>query len=316
MTSPSTIAVLHHIATTPAPTTIKDLINDTGYSEKQLHRAVNSLTTTGDITEKRGVNNRKELHPGNGQLMTAYNRLIANVDHVHWGDLFTPTLLRVAWNLDTPTKIRTIADRLNVTPQAVYSALDPLAGRAMLNPAGPEYALADNLSPLHAVADAAAWHTDRIRVDNLASPAVINWYDPIHCLVRPQTPDETTKFDDADNWHVTGVTAFIDYDLQFFTPHEPLVWYSDHGPPTPEEIACHALLSDPGPRHVSYAMLLIETLDLDHDAMKQHAARYDLEPVMNSMLTALTQDDWTSNGKLPGPREYEQLKHQYEVTNA
>ena len=60
-------------------------------------------------------------------------------------------------------------------------------------------------------------------------------------------------------------------------------------------------------------MLLTETLDLDHDAMKQHAAEYDLEPVVDAMLTALTQDDWKLRGKLPEPREYEQLKHQYEV---
>jgi len=312
MVSGSTIAVLHHVATSPTPTTIRDLINDTGYSEKQLYRAVDALTVTGDVTETCGVNNRKELQLGNGRFMTAYKRLIANVGHVHWDDLLTPTVLRVAWFLDTPTKIRTIADRLDVTPQAVYSALDPLTGRAMLT-SGPEYALTDNLKPLYAVADAAAWHTHRVCVENLASRAVIDWYAPIHCLVRPQTPDDTTVFDDADNWHVTGLTAFTDYDLQFFTHHEPLFWYSEHGPPAPEEIACHTILSDPGPRHVSYAMLLTETLDLDHDVMKQHADKYDLEPVVDAMLTALTQDDWKLRGKLPGPREYEQLKHQYGV---
>jgi hypothetical protein len=59
-------------------------------------------------------------------------------------------------------------------------------------------------------------------VENLASSAVIEWYGPVHCLVRSQTPDDTTVFDDADNWHVTGLTAFTDYDLQFFTHHEPL----------------------------------------------------------------------------------------------
>jgi hypothetical protein len=316
MITGSTIAVLHHVATGPTPTTIRDLINDTGYSEKQLYRAVDALTVTGDVTETRGVNNRKELQPGNGRLMTAYKRLIATVGHVNWGNLLTPTLLRVAWFLDTPTRIRTIADRLDVTPQAVYTAMDPLTGRAMLNPSGPEYALTDDLRPLHAVADAAAWHTHRVCVETLASSAVIEWYDPVHGLVRPQTPDDTTVFDGADDWHVTGLTAFTDYDLQFFTHHEPLFWYSEHGPPAPEEIACHAILSDPGPRHVSYAMLLIDTLDLDHDAMTQHAAKYDLEPVVDAMLTALTQDDWTPQGKLPGPREYEQLKHQYGVADA
>ena len=316
MVSGSTVAVLHHVATGPTPTTIRDLITDTGYSKKQLYRAVDALTVTDDVNETRGVNNRKELHPGNGRLMTAYNRLLATVGHVDWGDLLTPTLLRVAWFLDTPTRIRTIANRLNVTPQAVYSSLDPLTGRAMLNPSGPEYALADTLTPVHAVADAATWHTHRVRVENLAPSAVIEWYDPVHCLVRPQSLDDTTGFDDADNWHETGLTAFTDYDLQFFTHHEPVFWYSEHGPPGPEEIACHAIRSDPGPRHVSYAMLLIDTLDLDHDAVKQHAVKYDLEPVVDAMLTALTQDDWQPRGKLPGPREYEQLKYQYEIADA
>lgn len=316
MVSASGLAIVHYLADRPAPVTIRELAAVTGYSEKQLHRTTRELEQTGEIEVRRGTKNRKEIQPGSGRLMSGYQRLLAKSGHIDWKDTLTPQLLRVVWYLDSPRRISTVADRLHVTSDAVYHALDPITGRAMLNPSGPEYALMENIKPLHAVADAAAWHTHRVRIQDLASSTVIEWYDPVHCLARPQTPDGTDAFATADDWHLTGLTAFTEYDLQFFTHEEPLFWYTQHGRPAPADLACHTIMTDPGPRNVSYAMLLIDELEVDHDTLRRHGDRYGISSIVDAVIDALVRDVWDRDPRLPGSREYEQLKEQYGIAHA
>jgi len=62
---------------------------------------------------------------------------------------------------------------------------------------------------------------------------------------------------------VTGLGRFEEYGLQFFLAGEPAFWYAPDEELTPGEVVCHTLALDSGSRRVSYAMLLIEALDID-----------------------------------------------------
>jgi len=182
----------------------------------------------------------------------------------------------------------------------------------MLSPDGPTYGLADNIEQLHAVADAFAMVSHRMRLLDVAQQAVIEWYDPVRAVVRPRTTDETEQLHDSDDWHVTGLAAFANYGHDFHLPREPLFWSGPNDVPSGEQTVCHTILTDPEPRRVSYAMLLIEDAGLDHYRLRDLSHWYGVEDTLTTMLDTLEGNiDWPSENNIPGKQEYEALKTQY-----
>lgn len=294
--------------------TVGDVAAETAYSRKQVYRAVDALVAVGELHESRGAKNRRELRASDGRLTAAYRRLLDQAGHVDWLDLLSPALLRACWYLDEPRRLADVAARLDRTYQAVRAAIDPLTDRALLSPAGPEYALASNVSRLHAVADAFARQSHRARLRDHAATATIDWYDAASVVVHPRTPAETAALRDAPDWHATGLAAFADHGLEFHAPGEPRFWHGPAGPPSPEHAACHAILADPEPRRVSYAMLLLDHADCDDEHLREIAEWYGVEDVVDAVVDALADGSaWPTAAPVPSRQEYDSLKTQYEV---
>ncbi len=223
----------------------------------------------------------------------------------------------MCWYLDRPRHIADIADRLGVTRQGAHSALSPLKHRALLSRSDPKYALRDEVSPLLAFVRATVEHEHRARVREIAPSATIAWCDPKRALVRLQTDEDTDALQAAPDWEMTGLGRFAAYGLQFFLAGEPPFWYAPYEELTPAEAVCHTLLLDSGSRRVSYSMLLIETQDIDQEALIETAQWYDLEPTVKALYRPL-QDDYDRTDDLPVilPKkdEYMALKEQYGVS--
>ena len=78
----------------------------------------------------------------------------------------------------------------------------------------------------------------------------------------------------------------------------------------------HTLALDGGSRRVSYAMLLIEALDIDQETLTDTATWYDLETTVAAMYQALQEGVEDSDEipvVLPSESEFMTLKEQYGV---
>ncbi|KAB7519133.1 MarR family transcriptional regulator [Halosegnis rubeus] len=298
--------------------TAQELAAETGYSRKQVYRVVDDLLDKGVLDESRAQHNQRVLRASDDPIVEAYRNLISNLGHVDWADLLSPATIQVCWYLDEPRRITTIADRLGITRQAVHKALSPLKNRAMLAPAGPEYALADDLHPLLEFANTVVRHGHRNRVRRLAPSATIAWCDPKRALVQVQTSEDTEKLQNADDWDVTGLAEFQAYGLQFFLAGEPAFWYAPDDDLTLADIVCHTLVLNTDSRRVSYAMLLIEQERIEQETLTETATWYGLDSMIPRMYRLIDEgtdadDEMEAGSPLPSAQEYAALKDQYGV---
>lgn len=297
--------------------TAADLATVTEYSQIHLYDVLDELLEAGLLAERRGPNNQRRVHLADHPVVEAYRSLQSELGHVEWADLLSPATLRVCWYLDEPRRVAEIAERLDITRQGVHKALSPLKHRAMLSPSGPEYALGADLGPLLAFARAVVEHEHRSRVRTLAPSATVEWYDPKRALVRVQTAEDTDALEGTPDWQLTGLARFAEYGLQFFLAGEPAFWYAPAEDLTPADVVCHTLVLDRGSRRVSYAMLLIEKLDIDQETLTETAQWYNLNAVVAAMYRPL-QGEFDASAEspiiLPSEAEFMALKEQYGVS--
>ncbi|SMO86527.1 winged helix DNA-binding protein [Halorubrum cibi] len=296
--------------------TAADLAMETEYSQTHLYDVLDELLESGLLAEHRGANNQREVSLTDHPVVEAYRALRSELGHVEWSDLLSPATLRVCWYLDEPRRVSEIAERLKITRQGVHKALSPLKHRAMLSPSGPEYALSEDLSPLLTFARAVVRHEHRSRVRRLAPSATVEWCDPKRALVRVQTAEDTEALEGATDWQLTGLARFAEYGLQFFLAGEPAFWYAPDMELTPADVVCHTLVLDSGSRRVSYAMLLIETSDIDQETLTRTSQWYGLESTVTAMYRPLQGEFDIAEDLpvvLPSEAEFRALKEQYGV---
>ena len=315
MVSRAGLAVIDVLSTgrraTPAA-----LAKETEYSQSHIYEVLDNLLEAGILAEKRGPNNQRKVRVADHPVVEAYRRLQSELSHVKWADLLSPATLRVCWFLDEPRRVTDIAERLNITRQAVHKALSPLKDRAMLSPSGPEYAVSDDLAPLLSFTQTVVTFEHRSRSREIAPSATIEWCDPKRALIRVQTAEDTAALLDAPDWQVTGLGRFEEYGLQFFLAGEPAFWYAPNEELTPVDIVCHTLVLDSGSRRVSYTMLLIDKLDIDRERLTDTATWYDIEATVTTMCQAVQGEFDGSQDPpvvLPSESEYIALKEQYGV---
>ncbi|QDX39489.1 helix-turn-helix domain-containing protein [Salarchaeum sp. JOR-1] len=315
MISKAGLAVIDALSTGREATPV-DLATETGYSQPHIYEVLDDLLDAGLVVERRGPNNQRHVRVADHPVIEAYRTLQSELSHVDWVALLSPATLKVCWFLDEPRHVSAIAARLRITRQGVHKALSPLKHRAMLSPSGPEYAVSEDLAPLLAFAQAVVTHEHRSRARELAPSATVEWCDPKRALVRVQTAEDTDALLDAPEWQVSGLGRFEEYGLQFFLAGEPAFWYAPDEELTPADVVCHTLVLDSGSRRVSYAMLLIEKLDIDQETLTDTATWYNLESTIAAMYQALqegVEDADEFPVVLPSETEFMALKEQYGV---
>lgn len=293
-----------------------ELVAETEYSRKHVYRVLDDLLASGLLSESRGHHNQRRVRVTDDPVVEAYRRLASDLGHVEWPELLSPATVRVCWYLDEPRRIVAIADRLGISRQGVHSALSSLKNRAMLSPSGPEYALADDLRPLLEFSRAMVTHEHRERTRRLAPSATVEWCDPKRALVRVHEPEDTSALQSAEDWQLTGLAKFREFGLQFFLSGEPAFWYGLTGELTPAEIICHTLVLDSDSRRTSYAMLLVEKVQVSKESLADSAEWYGLKTEVSEMYRAIEGDFDSADTvavRLPTESEYSALKTQYEV---
>ncbi|WP_330633587.1 hypothetical protein [Halocatena halophila] len=185
----------------------------------------------------------------------------------------------------------------------------------MLDPTGPEYALADDLHPLLEFTRTLVTHEHRKRIHKVAPSATIAWCDPKRALSQVADNEETTNLQATSEWNVTGLARFQEYGLRFYLAGEPAFWYASDDL-TPEEVICHTLSLTTDSRRVGYSMLLIEQEEITQNDLMETAAWYGLESIVEQMYRLINGDHDTTeemSRPMPSGQEYADLKKQYGV---
>lgn len=296
--------------------TPEELTTDTGYTRNHIYHLLDELIAAELLYETRRHHNQRVVQITEHPVIEQYRMLTAEFSHVDWPELLTPATMRVCWYLDEPRRITSITDRLGISRQSVYKALSPLKNRAMLSPAGPEYALSDSIQPLLEFIQTIVVHDHQSRARDLAPSTTVEWCDPDRALIRVQERHDTESLYAAEEWEVTGLARFEEFGLQFFLAGEPTFWYAPEETLTPAEIVCHTLILDSGSRRVSYSLLLIESEAIDRQELTEVATWYGLADTITQMCQYLAGvDEPAAEGGVYLPRrtEYESLKKQYGV---
>jgi len=80
---------------------------------------------------------------------------------------------------------------------------------------------------------------------------------------------------DHPDYHETGLDAFAEYGLQFFTTSEQYYFYSpERESLTPEDLFCHLLLIGNDSRHRKYAPLLAVKTELSPERLNAVADKH------------------------------------------
>lgn len=296
--------------------TPEELATDTGYTRDHIYHLLDELIGTGLLRETRRHHNKRVVEITEHPVIEQYRKLTAEFSHVDWPELLTPATIRICWYLDEPRRITSIADRLEISRQSVHKALSPLKNRALLSPAGPEYALSDSIQPLLEFIQAVVVHDHLNRARDLAPSTTVEWCDPHRALIRVQERHDTESLYAAEEWEVTGLAQFEQFGLQFFLAGEPAFWYAPEETLTPAEIVCHTLVLDSGSRRVSYSLLLIEAEAIAQQELMDVAVWYGLADTISEMYRYLAGENEPPAADgiyLPSRTEYGALKEQYGV---
>jgi len=277
--------------------TAADLAMETEYSQTHLYDVLDELLESGLLAEHRGANNQREVSLTDHPVVEAYRALRSNSDTLN-GPTFSRRLHSGYAGISTSPDV---CLRLPSDSRLLGKASTRRCHRSSIArcyPLRPRVRVGEDLSPLLTFARAVVRHEHRSRVRGLAPSATVEWCDPKRALVRVQTAEDTEALEAATDWQLTGLARFAEYGLQFFLAGEPAFWYAPDEELTPGEVVCHTLALDSGSRRVSYAMLLIEALDIDQETLTDTATWYDLETTVAAMYQALQEGVEDSDGSL------------------
>jgi hypothetical protein len=120
---------------------------------------------------------------------------------------------------------------------------------------------------------------------------------------------------DADGFHETGLARFAAFGLQFLlTSHRYYFYSEDLDAVSPAALCCHTLLIDDDSRHRSYCLLLLSTVDIDEDDLRERAVKYGLEDEIDALLRYLDTRGAAESTRLPEWSAFQELAADYEVT--
>jgi len=298
---------LEVLATVDRGDTISELATKLNHSASYLSRAVADLIDKGLVyTERDG--RRKRVVPSDARAVERYQNLVRQRSHIDFPELLTGKALEVLYYLDQPRTVSEIADRSDNYRNTVNRVLKRFRDRGLVGTADGHYEFNADFDRLHEFARELAHHLHRQRLEAVASKGTILWEDYDEFLAQTETEI------DAEAFHETGLAQFAAFDLQFLlTGHRYYVYSEDLDAVSPAELCCHTLVIDDGSRHRSYCFLLLSHVDVDEADLREQAAKYELEDVIDALLQYLETQGEVEDDRLLAWSEFQKMAGEYEI---
>jgi DNA-binding MarR family transcriptional regulator len=291
------------------PKTRQDLAAELDYAPSTVTNAVSHLaslnlvlrdTSTGEVL----------VTLSEARSLEVYQSLTKAHPHVDFPDLLTKSAFRVFYYLSAKewTIAATLIDRSNLSKATVYRIIDRFTNRAMIVKDHSRYRLDEDFAELHIFATELRHHIHRNRMRHDLESGTILWETYDTFLVRVDTQIS------SDNYHLTGLDAFAEYGLEFFTTSEFYYFYSeDLNTLAPADLVCQLLLIEDDARHRKYALVLVAATQTDSDEVRKRANYYGLDTQIDAMMTYLETNGDKTTDWLPPWEEFESLARDYEV---
>jgi predicted transcriptional regulator len=292
-----------------APKGRQELADELDYREDTVSDALNDLAQR-DLIDKERAGNRIIAKPGDARCVEVFQSLTKSNPHIDFPDLLTPSLLNILYYLssDEGWTATELAEQTGHARATIYRGLRTLTNRAMAVKEHSRYRLTEGFNELHAFAYELQHHTHRARIKQDIGSGTIVWESHEEFLVRTETDVEQLDY------HRTGLDAFAEHGLQFFTTSKQYYFYSaERESLTPEDLFCHLLLIENDSRHRKYALLLAAKTDLSPECLKAAADEYGITEIVNPLVEFLQTNGGKSSEAMPRWEEFETLADEYEV---
>jgi len=287
----------------------QELAEDLDYREDTVSRALSKLEEL-DLIRKERTGKGTLVEASDARCVETFQALAGSHPHVDFPDLLTTSMLNVLYYLsnDEPWTATELAERTGHSRATIYRNLRTLTNRAMAMKDRSQYRLNETFDGLHDFAYELRHHIHRIRIKRDVGSGTLVWESHREFLVRTESEIECSEY------QRTGLDAFAEYGLQFFTTSEHYYFYSeDRDSLAPEDLVCHLLLIENDSRHRKYVLLLVVKTGLSLADLEDAAKYYDIEDVIIPLLEFLCTEGEVSSGNTPRWEEFENLASEYEV---
>jgi len=292
-----------------APKTRQDLSEELDYTKSTVSRALGELERL-DLVYKEKAGNQSIVKPVDARCVEVFQSLSDSNPHVDFPDLLTSSMLNILYyfSSETPWTATELTERTGHARATIYRNLRTLTNRAMATKEHSQYRLREAFSELHLFAYELRHHIHRVRIKRDVGRGTIVWESHNEFLVR------TENTVDAPNYYRTGLDAFSEYGLQFFTTSAQYYFYSSPRESlAPEDLVCHLLLIENDSRHRKYVLLLVAETELSEETLREAASYYGIEDIVMPLIEFLRSRGERTSEKTPNWKEFEGLASEYEV---
>lgn len=287
----------------------QELADELNYRADTVSDTLNDLAQR-DLVNKERVGNRTIAKPSSARCVEVFQSLTKSNPHVDFPDLLTPSMLNILYYLssDTEWTATELAEQTGHARATIYRGLRTLTNRAMALKQHSQYKLTDTFNDLHVFAYELRHHTHLVQIKQDVGSGTIVWESHEEYLVRTDTAVE------HPDYHQTGLDAFAEHGLQFFTTSDQYYFYSDDREAlTPEDLFCHLLLIENDSRHRKYALLLAVKAELSLERLQLVADDYGITDIVEPLVEFLKTEGEKSSAATPQWEAFETLGDEYGV---
>ncbi|MFP9193874.1 helix-turn-helix domain-containing protein [Natrialbaceae archaeon A-CW1-1] len=300
---------LRILSTLDSPKQRQELADELGYQKSTISRALGTLEQL-DLIYKDRKGNQTIANPTNARCIEVLQSLTKSNPHIDFPDLFTSSMLNVLYYLNSrePWTATELAERTEHSRATIYRSLKTLTNRAMAIKEQSRYKLTGDFNELHTFAYELRHHIHQVRIKRDVEGGTIVRESHKEFLVQ------TEKAVENSDYHRTGLDAFAEYGLQFFTTSERYYFYSEKRDSlTPEDVVCHLLLIENDSRHRKYALLLVAETGVSLEKLAESAKDYGIMEVVAPLIDFLRTQGEISSDRTPQWEEFETLASDYGV---
>lgn len=292
-----------------SPKYVQEVADELDYRPDTIYGALSTLEELGLVHKHRQARGTL-VEPAEARVIEVYQSLTTKNPHVDFPDLLTNSMLDILYYLppESQRTVKELKNRTGYSNATIYRNLRTLTNRAMALKEYSQYRLTDEFNELHRFAYELRHHAHRSKVTQTLESGTIVWESHNEFLVR--TDGEL----DSPAFLPTGLDAFSDYGLEFYTTSENYYFYTaERDTLSPADLVCHIILIENDSRHRKYALLLIAQTNLDQEELEHSASYYGIEDIILQLFEFLNSRGKVSREWTPDWEEFQSLVNEYEV---
>ena len=289
------------------PATISELADRMGRSQNRVSEIVSGLSAKGLVLKQR-EGRSKRIVPTESKAVELYHDIITRYGHTDPPKLLAGKGIELLYYLDEPITVRELAERTDNYRNTVHRRLKTLQNRGIVGKTDSTYVLTEEFTVFHEFATELIHHDHRRKVGEAVDTSTILWED--HESFLFETPEEI----EDERFVLTGPRRFQEHGIPLLpTDRRHYLYTESQLTLGPEELICHTLLIDSGPRYQSYCLLLMSAVDIDDDRLGRLAQRYDVSTLVEDLITYLETRGSVRTDSQPSWDEFRELAQEYRV---